>query len=141
MISLIYVSRTRVHDDQRAQVLDDILLASIARNSTLDITGLLISTIHHFAQLLEGPDVGVDGVMASILADPRHHEVRVICRSDVAERRYPLWQMARFEGRNFGNACIAPLLAEAHAQDDPQASRRLERLIEAIALDRFPRTL
>ena len=136
MLSLIYVSRPLVDGPQRATALDDSQMVSIARNSTLDITGLLISTPQYFAQLLEGPLRSIDTVMASILVDPRHHDVRIVRRSQLTARRYPQWRMARFEGENFGEASITPLLAAAHAQDDPDAARRLDRLIEAMALKR-----
>ncbi|WP_275229759.1 BLUF domain-containing protein [Novosphingobium album (ex Liu et al. 2023)] len=133
---MIYVSRPLIENEDRARVFDDIQAVSIARNSMLEITGLLIATPRFFAQLLEGPARGVDTVMASILADPRHHEVRVVRRSEAAVRRYPLWRMARFDGENFGIEGITPLLAAAHARDDPEAGRRLDRLMAAIAFSR-----
>lgn len=133
MLSLVYISKSLIGKDQHSDALDDIQAIAIARNSSLDITGLLIATPQYFAQLLEGPAPEVDTVMASILADPRHHEVRIVRRSEVAAARYPLWRMARFEGENFGKVSITPLLAAAHRQVDAAANLKLDRLIAQMA--------
>jgi len=138
MLSLVYISRLSVEPGDRSGVLDDIQAVSIARNTQLDITGLLISTTDFFAQLLEGPVPGVEAVMASILADPRHHDVHIIQRSEVDARRYPQWRMARFDGERFGSVGANPLLAACHAGHEPDSSARLDRLIDAIALHGVP---
>jgi hypothetical protein len=135
MLCLTYVSRPLIALADRAQLLADIQAVSAARNSMLDITGLLIASPEFFAQVLEGPIDDVEAVMASILADPRHHDIRIVGRSDVATRRFPRWRMAVFDSANFGSGSISPLLAAAHAQDAPHAVSRLDRLIEAIALN------
>lgn len=44
--------------------------------------------------MLEGPEAGVSGVMASILVDPRHERVSIIKRETVADRSFPNWGMA-----------------------------------------------
>lgn len=134
MLSLIYVSRPLVDPEARARVLDDIQAVSIARNTDLDITGLLISTSGYFAQILEGPESGVEAVMARIAVDPRHHEVRIIRRSDVSERRFPHWRMARFDGESFGAVRVNPLLADCHARADSDVIARFDRLIDVIAI-------
>jgi hypothetical protein len=136
MSSLVYVSRPTIAIGDRADELDDILAVSAARNSALDITGLLIATPDYFAQLLEGPSASIDEVMASIMADNRHHDVRVVRRSDDHLRRYPAWRMARFERENFGTFRTGPLLAACHLGEDRDALAKLERLVDAIALGR-----
>ncbi|WP_197063653.1 BLUF domain-containing protein, partial [Novosphingobium malaysiense] len=55
MISLLYVSRSRILPVHRERMLDDIQAESLARNSQHDITGLLVAASAYFAQLLEGP--------------------------------------------------------------------------------------
>ena len=138
MLSLVYVSCPSVEPDVRSEALDDIQAVSIARNTELEITGLLITTSDYFAQLLEGPAPGVDAVMARIVADPRHYDIRIIRRSELAARRHPQWRMARFDGERFGGAGVNALLAACHADDDPIANARLDRLIESIALTSMP---
>lgn len=132
MLSLIYVSRPLIQPTDREQYLADIQAVSIARNSTLDITGLLIASPEFFAQVLEGPEEDVAAVMASIFADPRHADLRVVKRSESSTRRFPRWRMACFDSADFSSTAITPLLAAVHAQDDPEALRRLDRLIDAI---------
>lgn len=139
MLSLVYVSRSACGTEDRSKHLDDIQAVSIARNTELDITGLLIATVDHFAQLLEGPSAGVDAVMRSIVADPRHQEVRIVRRIEVPARRYPHWRMARFDGETFGAVKADPLLAACHKGDDSNAIASLNRLIDAIAVNRAPR--
>jgi hypothetical protein len=107
------------------------------RNSRLDITGLLIACSGYYAQLLEGPSAAVQDVMKSILADNRHHDLRIIDRAKSRFRRYPLWSMTRFDGETFDNESVTPILAAAHEQQDPQAARKLDRLITLMA--RSPR--
>lgn len=135
MLSLTYASRPLIQPFDRERQLADIQAVSIARNSRLEITGLLIASPDFFVQVLEGPAAAVDLVMASILADPRHRDLRVVRRSEAAERRLPRWSMACFDSASFGNDAITPLLTAVHAQRDPDAMRRLDRLIEALALD------
>lgn len=133
MISLIYVSRPLIDYEQRNTILDDIQAVSVAYNSTHDITGALISTTDYFIQLLEGPASSIDEVMARILADPRHNEVRIVRRCEVEARLLPTWRMARFDGESFGKMAIAPLAAAAHDQHDPETGRKLEQMIAALA--------
>ncbi|QZH74182.1 MAG: BLUF domain-containing protein [Erythrobacter sp.] len=101
MLTGSYVSRPTIPFLLRPGVLDDIRAVSIARNSQLDVTGLLIVTVLYFAQVLEGPEDAVDEVMRSIAADPRHHEIVVVRRNVLKRLQFPLWRMARFEHETF----------------------------------------
>jgi len=69
MISLLYVSLPMVDLANRDSCLDDIQTVSIAHNSKLDLTGLLITTRDYFAQLLEGEEDAVESVMTRISRD------------------------------------------------------------------------
>jgi hypothetical protein len=134
MISLIYISQSLIERPDRTEVLDQIEAASIARNSMLDLTGLLIASPNHFAQLLEGPILSVWAVMSSIMADPRHTDVRIVRDARVGKPCCPNWRMARFDSEAFGNAWISPLLLAAHQGEDTDALRRVEQVIEAVAM-------
>lgn len=50
-----------------------IVRVSRDRNASLDVTGLLVYSGEHFAQVLEGPGASLDSLIASIRADARHH--------------------------------------------------------------------
>lgn len=72
---LVYISApTRT---MRPEDLESILLTARAHNLSADITGLLILRDDCFIQFLEGPPREIDALMESILADDRHHRVRV----------------------------------------------------------------
>lgn len=135
MLSLTYVSTPLIPVADRPNVLDDLQAGAIASNSALDITGILLATPLYFAEWLEGPDGNVRAVLERNLADPRHHDLRVIRKSFVEARRIPTWRMVRFEGEYFGDAGITPLLAAAHDEGGRDAARRLDRLFDAIAFN------
>lgn len=133
MRSVIYISRSRIEALDRARVLDNLQAESMARNSALDITGVLVATPDFFVARLEGPAKNVDAVMASILADQRHHDVRIVQQGDIVASRFKSWRILRLCGDSAGTGGIADVIAAAYECGDPFAVRRLERLIDAIA--------
>jgi hypothetical protein len=101
-----------------------------ARNSILEVTGALISTAPYFAQILEGPGAAVDAVMASILRDPRHNDLKVLQEGPRRARWFGRWSLA-FAGRSsYIGARMEPLLAEGPL-DGPQVDWLL-KLIQAF---------
>lgn len=135
MLSLLYVSRCAVPASLWSSALADIQSVSVANNSALNITGLLIATPDWFAQLLEGPPENVDRVMMSILADPRHYDVRIVRREMIAKRRGPTWRLVRFDRGAFETNHVAPALESAHANKGGAPLRSLDRLIDRILSD------
>lgn len=94
VLSLLYISRSRLTGDDSDRQMSEILSAAIARNLRSGITGALVATGRSFAQVLEGEDSAVADVMGSILLDPRHDDVRIISREQVSQRSFPNWGMA-----------------------------------------------
>ena len=76
------------------QAIEAILAVARARNAAAGITGVLYYDGAYFLQVLEGPQPGLAEVFASILADERHGDVRVVERGPVAQRGFPGWDMA-----------------------------------------------
>ena len=76
------------------QGIEAILAAARARNAALGITGVLYYDGAYFLQVLEGPQAGLAEVFASILADDRHGDVRIVERGPVARRGFAGWDMA-----------------------------------------------
>lgn len=138
MLSLIYVSRSRIVAVHRTTTLDDIQAVSVAHNSQHDITGLLIAGPEHFAQLLEGPRRAVDTVMARIAVDPRHYDVRIVRHVEVNERKCSFWRMVRFDGENFAAVSVSPILAGAHDVPDRDSLRELDRLVDEFTRTQIP---
>ncbi len=94
LLSLLYVSRSTLSPDTAADAVRAIVATSRTRNPRLGLTGALLFTGEHFAQVLEGPAGTVDRVMAEIARDPRHREVIVVARDRIAARRFGSWSMA-----------------------------------------------
>jgi hypothetical protein len=88
---LFYVSSSaRVYDGAAIQ---DILQTARRRNRKLDVTGCLLFSGLHFAQVLEGIDSVVVPLAKRIASDPRHTNMRVLMESHRMEREYGDWSM------------------------------------------------
>jgi hypothetical protein len=93
MLSLLYISRSNLTLGVGPE-LEDLLARAMVRNLKNGITGALVHTGSDFAQVLEGPEGNVADVMSSILIDPRHSDVQIVRRDEVAARSFPNWGMA-----------------------------------------------
>ena len=87
---VIYISRPTRFDHL---VLDDILTKSRSNNPAIEVTGNLIYHADLFLQLLEGPNLAVDKLYETILADNRHADI-VKLRDETFNRRlFASWAM------------------------------------------------
>lgn len=88
---LFYLSRA----DATLTDLDvqQILRLSQRNNRRKDITGCLLCSGKHFAQVVEGPPEAVEELVARIAKDPRHHSFAVVIDHEVGARRFPDWSM------------------------------------------------
>ena len=88
---LFYVSRagTGVDDDEVRRI----LAVSQRNNRRRDVTGCLLFSGRHFAQVLEGVGGEVDALQAVIGRDPRHLQMRQVFERPAQMRRYPQWSM------------------------------------------------
>ena len=136
LVRLLYASRptTPVTDE----LLSAILARSHDRNPAQGITGVLCHTTDLFVQVLEGGREPVNALYRSIVVDPRHREVQVLCFDEIAERRFTNWTMGRV---NLAKVNPALLLrySERAALDPFTLSGRvsmalLEDLISAAAV-------
>ena len=96
--SLVY-SSTAVQPFDDAQ-LDALLQQARTRNSSLGITGMLSYRGGSFIQFLEGSEDHIDALMASIRADQRHRDVRVLIEDRISERQFSSWTMGYERMRN-----------------------------------------
>ena len=90
---------------------ESILLTARERNRRVGITGILLFRDDCFIQFLEGPPAEVDALLDDIVADERHHHLRVILTEMTADRSFPDWQMG------FGTP-PAPRPSEPHGARD-----------------------
>lgn len=93
MHQLIYVSEAS--RDLPSSEVFRIIEQSARNNPCAEITGFLIYAGGHFLQLIEGPLLALEELIATLQTDPRHHSLRVLSRRPVFERSFPRWRMKR----------------------------------------------
>lgn len=108
MKSILYVSCRRLEPLLRANDISDILTTSRIRNVEREVTGALIVTILHFAQILEGPEDALTELLGLIQRDHRHFDVRVVSSKTVVRRDFVKWSLA-----HAGESSLAAGLVEA----------------------------
>lgn len=91
VVSVSYVStETDPFDDERLAAL---LAQSRRSNHEHDLTGMLLHRRRRFFQVLEGPQDAVDALIAKIREDARHHDIRILLRENLDDRRFDEWTM------------------------------------------------
>ncbi|QZD94163.1 BLUF domain-containing protein [Qipengyuania gelatinilytica] len=73
----------------------DVITSSERNNPRRDLTGFLIYDRDRFLQLLEGPALEVEALMAVIENDPRHEGIEVLLEETAGKRWFPDWSMKR----------------------------------------------
>jgi len=111
---------------------EQILTVSRRQNQLRGVTGLLLFSGGHFAQLLEGPAPALQSTMAAIEADPRHHLVTRLLEAPLAERRFKDWSMAFFEAAG-ADDLIQQLLAGPTVSPE-----RGQRLVQGMLAPYLP---
>jgi acid stress-induced BolA-like protein IbaG/YrbA len=89
----LYVSESCVPDAEADRAIEDIVRISREKNRRLSVTGALLFTRHRFAQLIEGPEEGVDALRASILGDSRHKLATTVCSAFRTVRLFKGWSL------------------------------------------------
>lgn len=125
---VFYVSRSLATPTD----VDRILRCAREQNSRLGVTGSLLFTGGHFAQVLEGTPEAVARTMAVIGADPRHEALKRLVEGELTQRRFGAWSMA-FADAPGADDLIEQLLASP--QVPPERAQRLQRLMfETVSL-------
>ena len=117
MESVLYVSTSLLDPALAEQAVAQIVADSIARNRDRGITGAMIYTGTHFAQIIEGPSESIAALMRSLRADPRQTNIVVIEHVPLSKRRFSEWNMAysgpsQFIGRQVSRVLNDPSPAE-----------------------------
>lgn len=124
--SLLYVSRSLLGKGDTEAGIEKIVATAQSKNEHRDVTGALIFTNTHFAQYLEGPNVAVDQLMATIRQDPRHTDVRIIEIPRFSRRYFGEWRMAYGGSSQY----VADLVTDVF--DDRAGSSGPEKLIRLM---------
>lgn len=92
---IVYISQQNldIGFDQGAAILN--ILSLSVRNNTADgITGALLCSQGHFAQLIEGPSAAINGLVIRLKRDPRHLNMQIIEDRAIEQRVFAEWSMA-----------------------------------------------
>ena len=112
---LVYASKNLIAgtDGDVAAAVAQILEASQRNNAKADVTGALMFNAGAFAQVLEGPQRGVEATFERIQCDDRHSDVTVLQCGPAEQRSFTNWSMA-FVGQSVGGqAQFSRLAAES----------------------------
>jgi len=90
---LIYYSENRIGLSQRNKRIAELQATAIDRNRQNQITGALIHDDLWFVQTLEGDPRAVKETFERIAKDPRHANVKIICKAQVSARLFGEWSM------------------------------------------------
>jgi Sensors of blue-light using FAD len=80
-----------------------ILETARRNNRRADITGCLLFSGRHFAQILEGEEAAVTEMKAKVRSDPRHTDMTIAFEKQVDCRRYQEWSMGYLYRRDLGD--------------------------------------
>ena len=132
LISTLYVSRSLIDPAHANATVADLVEASIANNRRRDITGSLLFTGAHFAQLLEGPEGCVGALMTSIGRDIRHERLTVIDHSPISERKFRDWALGYSGPSLFIERHVARVLASPPDADQRRMARWLAEAMQQL---------
>ncbi len=90
LCQLFYISRSCATPAEVEQILS----SARHHNQRRQVTGALLYTGGHFAQLLEGVPQALAETIAAIEADPRHEAVTRLIQGGLTQRRFAGWTMA-----------------------------------------------
>lgn len=71
---------------------------SARNNPSAEITGFLLFRKDKFLQLVEGPLMALETLLARLGLDDRHSNIEVLSRMPIAQRSFPRWRMRRVGG-------------------------------------------
>jgi hypothetical protein len=119
---LLYASRAA--DGLGVDAIELLVSAAREANDRHDVTGFLLYSGTHFAQVIEGPRFALDTLMASIRRDRRHSDVQILLMEPAAHRDFGGWSMAYLHELGFGD------LLETIWRDPKMSAIRARGLVE-----------
>ena len=143
LVRLAYISASLLSDDpnERRQVAD-ILLTSRRNNEEFEVTGALLATDRHFAQVLEGEREAVEAIYERIAHDKRHKDIVLTLYASIEARRFPDWAMAYIGPSQSAEQAVARVTSKVPACKTGQAARALVTLMsQMLAEQSRPETM
>jgi Sensors of blue-light using FAD len=127
MQRLLYVSESNIEALSADRTVSEIIERAQVKNAQIHVTGALIFTGQHFAQVLEGSPESISMLMAYIYNDPRHTNIVVFDKSPITQRQFPDWTMAYHGPAPFVSRHIAKL---REATSKPEQRRAADWLTD-----------
>ncbi|MBJ7503093.1 MAG: BLUF domain-containing protein [Burkholderiales bacterium] len=97
LVSLSYVSEL-IHPLETLELMQLVDLA-IARNASLNITGVLSCESNRFSQIIEGPAGAIELLWNSIKKDERHCNIFSLGLKKIKQRSFANWSMRLIDGK------------------------------------------
>lgn len=128
--SLLYVSHSRIPEQLAEGSVRQIVAAAEIRNRDLGVTGALLFTGQHFAQIIEGDRAAIDLLWGDIRRDIRHERLMVVERKSPVTRRFADWSMAFFGPSYFVTRQVTSLAHERSEAHYLRTAKWLNDLLE-----------
>jgi hypothetical protein len=114
-------------------VVQQIIAASIRRNRSVGLTGLLLTVQGSFIQALEGDVDAVRETYARISMDSRHHDLRIVSQGAADRRLFGDWDMCARSLAPSDTAIVEVLDAKAGFNTRALTPASVERLLVTVA--------
>lgn len=131
LIQLIYRSVPVI---QPAIATAEFVPVALKTNEVLDITGMILADKNGYIQVLEGEKDHVDELYKSILADPRHTDVRMIRYMPIPEREFSTWSMRHVRVKSLSELSDEDAIKLLYKSADNELSKTVVRTIVMGAL-------
>jgi len=141
MERLLYISESGLEPSKATPSVSQIIADAQVRNSHLAVTGALLFTGTHFAQILEGPRESIAQLMSSIQDDSRHGNIVIVDHSPIEARRFPDWKMAYRGPSQFVSRHVVRLLHSTSQSEQRRATEWLTELAHEFSTARIPKRL
>lgn len=115
------------------RILTDIVDKARPRNAVLGITGALIWSGAHFAQILEGERETVHALIDRIARDERHGEMRCLANGQVATRSFAEWALVFGRPSHYVERQIERAIAAATTASGMPATHQLRAFMFGMA--------
>lgn len=99
LTQITFISASRLPTHRISSALDELVAGSISRNTQFHVSGTLIYSGVHFAQLIEGSETRINKLIENILIDSRHDGCTIIDRETIGRRTTDGWGL-RYSGRS-----------------------------------------
>lgn len=129
LMSLLYVSRSTMPGDEAPATIENVVASARSYNPEHGLTGALLFTGEHFAQVLEGTPTAIEALMKNVSRDTRHDQIVVVSREPITKRRFGEWSMAYSGPSQFVARHVTRLLTNSDAPNQERSAQWLQELL------------